>query len=53
MMAEFRNRGFGEVGLDIAKIVKNGPGKVYISVDIDALEPGLAPPVTGPELGES
>ena len=51
MMAEFRNRGFREVGLDIAKVVKNGPGKVYISVDIDVLEPGLAPAVTGPELG--
>lgn len=51
MMAEFRQRGFREVVTDIVEIVKKGPGKVYLSIDIDALEPGLAPAVTGPELG--
>lgn len=51
MMAEFRKKGFHETTLRIAKILKNGPGKVYVSIDIDVLEPGLAPAVTGPELG--
>ena len=51
MMAEFRQRGFRDVVEDIVQIVKNGPGKVYVSIDIDSLEPGLAPAVTGPELG--
>ena len=51
MMAEFRNRGFREVGLDIAEIIRKGPGKVYISVDIDVLEPGLATGGNGSRTG--
>ena len=48
---EIENRGFREVLRDIVKDIKAGPGKLYISIDIDVLDPAAAPGVTAPVLG--
>lgn len=48
---EFENRGFRETLKDVIRDIENGPGKIFISVDIDVLDPGIAPGVTAPVLG--
>lgn len=46
--AHIRNLGFREVGRNLAKSLENC-SKVYVSVDLDVLDPAYAPGVTTPE----
>jgi len=48
---EFENRGFREVLKDVVADIKAGPGKIFISIDIDVLDPAAAPGVTAPVMG--
>ncbi|WP_425043307.1 agmatinase family protein [Primorskyibacter sp. S87] len=48
---EFEDRGFRNVLMDVVEDIKAGPGKIYLSVDIDVLDPAAAPGVTAPVLG--
>ncbi|WP_164658482.1 agmatinase family protein [Tropicibacter sp. Alg240-R139] len=48
---EFETRGFKTVLKDVIEDVKKGPGKIYISIDIDVLDPAVAGGVTAPVIG--
>lgn len=49
-MAAIHRIGFDETVKRVVEKIKDGPGKVYVSIDIDVLDPAVAPAVTGPEL---
>lgn len=51
MQAEIEQRGFKAVVKDIVEIVKNGPDKVYLSIDLDVMDAACVPAITGLELG--
>jgi len=50
-MAEVEARGWGPVMADILKEAKDGPEYLYISFDIDTIDPGFAPGTGTPEPG--
>lgn len=49
--AEIERRGLHEVLKDMVKDISKGPGKVYLSVDVDVLDAGVAPGTTAPVVG--
>ena len=51
MMHEFWERGVKEVIPEIIEAAKARASKVYISIDIDVLDPGFAPATGTPEPG--
>jgi agmatinase len=51
MMQEFWERGAKDVMRDVIETAKNKADKVYISIDIDVLDPGFAPATGTPEPG--
>ncbi len=48
---EIETRGLRAVLEDMVNDIRNGPGKVYISVDVDVLDAGIAPGTTAPVIG--
>ena len=51
MMQEFWERGTKAVMADVVAAAKEKGHKVYISIDIDVLDPGFAPATGTPEPG--
>jgi agmatinase len=51
MMQEFWERGTREVMRDVIETAKKKAPHVYISIDIDVLDPGFAPATGTPEPG--
>lgn len=50
-MAEIEDRGFGAVMEDVIKEAQDGPEYMFVSFDIDALDPSFVPGTGTPELG--
>ncbi len=48
---EIETRCLSAVLEDMVNDIRNGPGKVYISVDVDVLDAGIAPGTTAPVIG--
>jgi agmatinase len=51
MMQEFWERGTKDVMADVVAAAQKRAGKVYLSIDIDVLDPGFAPATGTPEPG--
>jgi agmatinase len=51
MMQEFWERGTKAVMADVVAAARGKAGKVYLSIDIDVLDPGFAPATGTPEPG--
>jgi agmatinase len=50
-MAEIEDRGFGAVMEDVIKEAQDGPEYMFVSFDIDALDPSFVPGTGTPEPG--
>jgi len=50
-MAEIEKRGWPAVMADVLREAKDGPEYLYVSFDIDTIDPGLAPGTGTPEPG--
>jgi len=51
LMSEIEERGFDTVLEDAIEEAQNGPENIYLSVDIDVLDPAFAPGTGTPEPG--
>ncbi len=51
LQGEIETRGFREVVNDVVADLKAGPGKLYLSIDYDVLDPAAMSAITAPVMG--